>query len=151
MARCVAIKAAVVTADEREDDRRMLLNYGHTLAHALEAAAFGGEGAELGHGEAVAVGLVYAALLSRRLGRIDDAAVDRHRQVVSSFDLATALPAGARAEELLGFMARDKKSRGDLTFVLDGPQGVEVVRGVDRDDVMATLAEMEHRETGAPA
>jgi hypothetical protein len=48
-------------------------------------------------------------------------------------------------------MARDKKSRGDLTFVLDGPRGVEVVRGVDRDDVMATLAEMEHRETGAPA
>ncbi len=151
VARCVAIKAAVVSADEREGDRRMLLNYGHTLAHALEAASFGGEGAALGHGEAVAVGLVYAALLARRLGRIDDAAVDRHRQVVSAFDLATALPTGVRAEELLRFMARDKKSRGDLTFVLDGPRGVEVVRGVDRDDVMATLAEMEHRETGAPA
>jgi len=97
---------------------------------------------------------LYQAALADLAGvfdRIDDAAVDRHRQVVSAFDLATALPAGARSEELLRFMARDKKSRGDLTFVLDGPRGVEVVRGVDQDDVMATLAEMEHRETGAPA
>ncbi len=129
----------------------MLLNYGHTLAHALEAASFGGpDGAGPAHGEAVAVGLVFAALLARRLDRIDDAAVDRHRRVVSAFDLSSALPIGASAEQLLTFMLRDKKSRGDLTFVLDGPRGVEVVRGVRQDQVVATLAEMEHRETGAP-
>ena len=62
VARCAAIKAEVVASDEREGDRRMLLNYGHTLAHALEAAAFDDGSADLRHGEAVAVGLVYAAL-----------------------------------------------------------------------------------------
>jgi 5-deoxy-5-amino-3-dehydroquinate synthase len=143
VARCVAIKSAVVAADEREGDRRMLLNYGHTLAHALEASAFDDPDTDLRHGEAVAVGLVFAALLARRLGRIDGSRVDHHRQVVGQFDLTTALPAGSDPEQLLAFMARDKKAQGDLTFVLDGPNGVEVVRGVDRADVVATLADME--------
>ena len=62
------IKADVVAADEREGGRRALLNYGHTLAHALEIAT----GHELTHGEAVGIGLVYAAELARILGRIDD-------------------------------------------------------------------------------
>ena len=148
VARCVAIKAAVVSADEREGDRRMLLNYGHTLAHALEAAAFDSDGTDLRHGEAVAIGLVYASLLARRLGRIDDARVAHHRRVVGEFDLAAGLPTGSDAEQLLGFMGRDKKAQGDLTFVLDGPDGVEVVRGIDRTDVVATLADM---ESTAPA
>ena len=143
VARCAAIKAAVVASDEREGDRRMLLNYGHTLAHALEAAAFGDRAQDLRHGEAVAVGLVYAALLARRLGRIDDVRVEDHRRVVGQFDLATALPGGTDPEQLLSFMGRDKKAHGDLTFVLDGPRGVEVVHGVDRGDVIATLADME--------
>ena len=148
VARCVAIKSAVVSADEREGDRRMLLNYGHTLAHALEASAFADEDTGLRHGEAVAVGLVYAALLARRLGRIDDARVTHHRRVVGQFDLATGLPEGVDPDGLLAFMGRDKKAQGDLTFVLDGPDGVEVVRGVDRADVVATLADM---ESPAPA
>ncbi len=143
VARCAAIKAAVVSSDEREGDRRMLLNYGHTLAHALEASAFGDDTTDLRHGEAVAVGLVFAALLARRLGRIDDARVAHHRAVVGAFDLATAVPAGRDPDLLLGFMGRDKKAQGDLTFVLDGPDGVEVVRGIDRADVVATLADME--------
>ena len=58
--RCAAIKADVVVSDEREGDRRMLLNYGHTLAHALEGSAFGDDGTDLRHGEAVAIGLVFA-------------------------------------------------------------------------------------------
>ena len=151
VARCAAIKAAVVSADEREGDRRMLLNYGHTLAHALEASAFGAEGADLRHGEAVAVGLVFAALLARRLGRIDDDQVALHRRVVGEFDLATELPGGTDPERLLGFMGRDKKAQGDLTFVLDGPSGVEVVRGVDRADVVATLADMESTASAGTA
>ena len=148
--RCAAIKADVVVSDEREGDRRMLLNYGHTLAHALEAAAFDDDTADLRHGEAVAVGLVFAALLARRLGRIDDARVEHHRRVVGAFDLAADLPSGVLPDELLSFMGRDKKAQGDLTFVLDGPDGVEVVRGIDRSDVVATLADMEsthHRGT----
>jgi 5-deoxy-5-amino-3-dehydroquinate synthase len=143
VARCAAIKASVVAADEREGDRRMVLNYGHTLAHALEAASFHDDDADLRHGEAVAVGLVFAALLARRLGRIDDVQVARHRAVVGAFDLATDLPAGHEPRDLLAFMGRDKKSQGDLTFVLDGPSGVEVVRGIDPVDVVATLADME--------
>jgi len=62
--------------------------------------------------------------------------------VVGSYDLPSALPEGAVAAELVTFMARDKKAQQDLTFVLDGPEGVEVVRGVDRADVLATLADM---------
>ena len=149
VARCVAIKAEVVTADEREGDRRMVLNYGHTLAHALEASAFGAEsGSDLRHGEAVAIGLVFAGLLARRLGRIDDERAELHRQVVGAFDLSPLLPAEVDPGRLLSFMSRDKKANHDLTFVLDGPDGVEVVRGIDRTDVVATLAEMQHREGG---
>jgi 5-deoxy-5-amino-3-dehydroquinate synthase len=143
VARCVAIKAAVVSEDEREGGRRMVLNYGHTLAHALEGAAMTDHHEwDLRHGEAVAIGLVFAALLAQRLGRIDKARVAEHRRVIGSFDLPTDLPAGARAEELVTFMARDKKAQQDLTFVLDGPGGVEPVRGVARADVVATLAAM---------
>jgi 5-deoxy-5-amino-3-dehydroquinate synthase len=143
VARCVAIKAAVVASDERESDRRMVLNYGHTLAHALEAAAFGPDARwDLRHGEAVAVGLVFAAELARRMGRIDDAKVALHRKVVGGFDLSDEMPAGASAEQLVSFMARDKKARHDLTFVLDGPRGVEPVHAVSEDDVVATLLAM---------
>ena len=106
----------------------MLLNYGHTMAHALEGAALSGNVEyDLRHGEAVAVGLMFAARLARRLGRIDDRGVEMHRRVLDGYELAGEVPAGVSARLLLGFMARDKKARHDLTFVLDGPDGVEVV------------------------
>jgi 5-deoxy-5-amino-3-dehydroquinate synthase len=137
VARCVACKADVVASDEREGGSRMILNYGHTLAHALEAAGFATEDAgapdvELRHGEAVGIGLVFAAELAHRLGRIDDERVGRHRRVVAAYDLPMTLPPDSRPAQLVGFMERDKKSIGDLTFVLDGPSGVEAVRGVPR-------------------
>jgi 5-deoxy-5-amino-3-dehydroquinate synthase len=150
VARCVAIKAGVVTADEREGDLRMLLNYGHTLAHALEATAFDpGAGWDLRHGEAVAIGLVFAGQLARRLGRIDEERELRHRTVVGGFDLSPLLPHDADPERLTSFMERDKKAHHDLTFVLDGPRGVEVVHGVDRAVVVATLAAMDRTPPGA--
>jgi 5-deoxy-5-amino-3-dehydroquinate synthase len=143
VARCVGIKASVVAEDEREGGRRMVLNYGHTLAHALEGAALADHHEwDLRHGEAVAVGLLFAALLAQRLGRIDDTRVNDHRKVIGSFDLPADLPPGADAEELVAFMARDKKAQQDLTFVLDGPRGVEAVHGVAAADVVATLADM---------
>jgi 5-deoxy-5-amino-3-dehydroquinate synthase len=143
VARCVGIKAAVVGEDEREGGRRMILNYGHTLAHALEAAGLAEHPDwDLRHGEAVAIGLVFAALLAQRLGRIDEVRVAEHRSVIASFDLPTDLPRDADAEELVTFMGRDKKAQQDLTFVLDGPDGVEAVRGVAAADVVATLADM---------
>jgi 5-deoxy-5-amino-3-dehydroquinate synthase len=143
VARCVAIKAELVAADEREGDRRMVLNYGHTLAHALEAAGMADHPDwDLRHGEAVAIGLIFAARLAQRLGRIDEARVAEHRAVVGGYDLPADLPAGADATELVTFMGRDKKAQQDLTFVLDGPHGVEPVRGVAEADVLATLADM---------
>ncbi|HUC03898.1 MAG TPA: 3-dehydroquinate synthase family protein [Acidimicrobiales bacterium] len=143
VARCVAIKAAVVAADEREGDRRMVLNYGHTLAHALEAAGMESHPEwDLRHGEAVAIGLVFAALLAERMGRIGADRVAEHRRVVGSYDLSSDLPLGAQAGELVEFMSRDKKAQQDLSFVLDGPGGVEPVHGVAVDDVVATLAAM---------
>ncbi len=141
VATCVRLKAGVVSQDENESDRRAVLNYGHTLAHALEAAAFE-TGWDFRHGEAVAIGLVFAAELAARLGRIDEKRVDLHREVVTGFGLSYEIPPGASAARLVGIMRRDKKAHGDLTFVLDGPNGVELVRSVDPLEVTATLVEM---------
>ncbi|MGD0743115.1 MAG: bifunctional shikimate kinase/3-dehydroquinate synthase [Acidimicrobiales bacterium] len=141
IASCAAAKAAIVAADERDADRRMTLNYGHTLAHALEAAGFAeSDGASsIRHGEAVAIGLVFAARLAAALGRIDDGDVRRHVGVVERYGLASAIPASADLDELLVFMARDKKTRTGLSFVLDGPRGVEFVDDVDPAAVRAAL------------
>jgi 5-deoxy-5-amino-3-dehydroquinate synthase len=135
VARCVEIKAAVVSADERESDRRAVLNYGHTLAHAIETV--GGYG--LRHGEAVAVGLVFAAELAHRLGRIDEERVAEHREVVSCYGLPDRLPDGVDTGARIDQFARDKKAVGGVTFVLDGPCGVEPVRGVPREEVEAAM------------
>jgi 5-deoxy-5-amino-3-dehydroquinate synthase len=138
IARCVAIKAACVAEDERElTGRRAVLNYGHTLAHALETAGHYG----LRHGEAVAIGLVFAAHLAARLGRIEDERVAGHYRVLEAYGLPTRVPTGHDADELVQLMARDKKALGGLTFVLDGPGGVEAVV-VDERDVRATLQDV---------
>ena len=138
VARCVEIKAEVVASDEREGGRRAILNYGHTLAHALETAGR----YDLRHGEAVAVGLVFAAHLARRLGRIGDEEVERHYRVVRGYDLPDRLPAGADPAALVELMRRDKKALSGLTFALDGPAGVAVVDGIAADDILATLQEI---------
>ena len=138
VAACVACKAAVVAADEREGGRRAILNYGHTLGHALETAG----SYDLRHGEGVAIGLIYAAELASRLGRIDRARVAEHRRVVGSYDLPMHLPDGVDPAELVELFGRDKKAVGGITFVLDGPDGVEPVRVDDRAllvDVLDTI------------
>ncbi len=143
VARCVACKAEVVSSDERDGGRRMILNYGHTLAHALEAAGLASEdassSAELRHGEAVGIGLVFAAELARLLGRIGTARVERHRGVVAGYGLAVELPRGADPAVLVEYMARDKKSAGGLSFMLDGPKGVEPVHDVGAGTVYEAL------------
>jgi 3-dehydroquinate synthase len=123
VARSVAIKASVVASDERDvDDRRIVLNYGHTLAHALEA--LGGYRQWL-HGEAVAVGLVFAASLSRELGLLDAAAADRHRSVLVSLGLPVTAAFDPATIESAWEM--DKKYRGGVRWVLLKGLGEPVV------------------------
>lgn len=148
VAACVAIKAAIVADDEREGQqpngvmsekrsgRRAILNYGHTLAHALETAGR----YDLRHGEAVAIGLVYAAELACVLGRIDRTRVDAHRRVVASYDLPITLPPGSDLDQLVALFARDKKALDGVTFMLDGPRGIEPVVGVAREAIDAAFA-----------
>jgi 3-dehydroquinate synthase len=115
--RSVRVKAEVVSEDLAEQGRREILNYGHTLGHAIERA----ERYRWRHGAAVSVGLVYAAALGRLLGRLDDATADRHRSVLQSLGLPVRYAADA-FPALLETMRVDKKARGRrLRFiVLDG-------------------------------
>jgi 5-deoxy-5-amino-3-dehydroquinate synthase len=148
IAASVALKASVVAADERDAGLRHILNYGHTLGHALERAT----GYRLRHGEAVGIGTVFAGRLAGALGRIGPARVAEHARVVAGYGLPTALPAGPAPGELIALMRRDKKhdgaSPGALAFVLDGPRGVELVRGVPEETVADVLAGMD-REAAA--
>lgn len=136
VAACVRIKAEVVAGDERESGRRAILNYGHTLAHAIETAGDHG----LRHGEAVAVGLIYAAEVAHRLGRIDADAVAEHRRVVGAYDLPSTVPAALRDDEIVALFGRDKKATREVTFVLDGPAGVEPVTGIPEEVLRDALA-----------
>ncbi|HEY0169193.1 MAG TPA: 3-dehydroquinate synthase [Jatrophihabitans sp.] len=112
--RSVAVKARVVSADLTEQGPREVLNYGHTLAHAIEKA----ERYSWRHGAAVSIGLVYAAELSRALGRLDDTTADRHRAILSALRLPVSYRAGEFGR-LLETMRVDKKARGNrLRFVL---------------------------------
>ncbi len=142
IAAAVRIKADVVAGDEREDPDnrrgRAILNYGHTLAHALEIET----AHDLRHGEAVAIGLAYAAALARRLRRIDDVRVAEHHRVLEAYELDAALPTSVDHDHLIALMGRDKKAIGGLTFVLDGPDGVEVVPGVAEADARAALEDL---------
>jgi 3-dehydroquinate synthase len=112
--RAVRVKADVVAADLKESHLREVLNYGHTLGHALERR----EGYRWRHGAAVSVGLVFAAELARLAGRLDDATAQRHRQVLNSIGLPTSYDADA-LPELVEAMRNDKKTRsGVLRFVV---------------------------------
>ncbi|MGA1140113.1 MAG: 3-dehydroquinate synthase family protein, partial [Ilumatobacteraceae bacterium] len=136
VARCVQIKADIVGNDERESGRRAVLNYGHTLGHALEIAT----DFALAHGEAVAVGMMFAAHLARALGRIDDARVELHRRVIQQhYGLSVSVPSGIDRRRLVDLMHSDKKAIDGLTFVLDGPHGIEVVRGVEASALEAAF------------
>ena len=112
--RKIAVKAAVVAADLKESHLREILNYGHTLGHAIEHH----EQYRMRHGEAVAIGTVYAAELAHRSGLIDDALLQRHRDVLAALELPTTYR-DASFDELAAAMRRDKKSRGAmLRFVV---------------------------------
>lgn len=140
IARCIEIKAAIVSADERETGVRAVLNYGHTLAHAIEIATE----FRFAHGESVAIGMVFAAHLAAVLGRIDEHRVHQHYQVIrDTYGLEVALPRGCSVDALINLMLADKKAISGLTFVLDGQTGVETVAGISRENVLEAFRRME--------
>ena len=143
--RSIAVKASIVGADLREATSvgksvgRELLNYGHTLAHAIERR----ERYAWRHGDAVAVGLVYAATLSRNLGNLDAETADRHRRILASVGLPVTYDAGAW-DELRATMSLDKKARGSsVRFVLlDGVADPFIAVAPDEDVLRASYDEI---------
>jgi 3-dehydroquinate synthase len=118
VARCAALKARVVADDEREQGPREVLNYGHTMGHAVEAVGAG----RLVHGEAIAVGMRVEAAIAVRLGLLAPAAAARQDAVLRGLGLPTAVPAGP-VEPLLDAMRLDKKRRdGRIRYTL--PEGI---------------------------
>jgi len=137
--RAIAVKAEVVAADEKESALREILNYGHTLAHAIERR----ERYRWRHGAAVSVGLVFAAELGRLAGRLDDDTADRHRSVLTALGLPVTYDADA-LPQLLEYMAGDKKNRaGVLRFVvLDGLAKPDRLEGPDPALLAAAYSEI---------
>jgi 3-dehydroquinate synthase len=137
--RAVRVKAWVVSADLKEVGLREVLNYGHTLAHAIEQVE------EYGwrHGHAVAVGLVYAAALARAAGRLDEGIADRHAAVLRALDLPTSYRAGAWPE-LRAAMRVDKKSRGAMLrfVILQGLARPNTLEGPPEDLLARAYAEV---------
>jgi 3-dehydroquinate synthase len=116
-----------------------MLNYGHTLGHAIEHA----ERYQWRHGAAVSVGMVFAAELARLSGRLPDAVVDRHRRILESLTLPVSYPLG-RWQTLLATMQRDKKARGGLLrfIVLDDLARPTVLAGPDASLLFAAYQEI---------
>jgi 3-dehydroquinate synthase len=142
IARCVAAKARIVAEDERDTNARMVLNYGHTLGHALERLdAFRGRT----HGEAIALGMVFAAALAEARGLAAGVST-RTDRLLRSLDLASAGPLPA-SQEVLRCLRLDKKYRDGVRFVLLEDVGRPVVvDDVSDEEVTSVL-----REMGAPA
>lgn len=134
IAECVREKAALVSADEFDRGVRHRLNYGHTLGHALEAE--GGYSAYL-HGEAISVGMIYAALVSEELGIGRGGLAADHRALLASLGLPTT-PAGRPPDfsDLLARMAQDKKSDGGNVMVLLETEGKPVVKSMIEGSVL---------------
>lgn len=151
IARAIQVKAAVVAADLHESVvlaasgriGREVLNYGHTMGHAIERA----ENFRWRHGAAVSVGMVYAAELARLDGRLAAAAVDRHRSILTLLGLPVCYPAG-RWPALLSGMQRDKKTRGDrLRFVvLDDVGRPAILAGPDPELLVAAYHQICSRD-----
>jgi len=141
--RSVEIKAQVVARDERESGVRAVLNFGHTVAHAIEAVAK----FEASHGEAVAVGMVFEARLGEALGVTAAGTADRVARALERYNLPLELPAAAAPEELVHAMRHDKKARDDaVRFALPAKIGTmhrdaggAFTVGAPEETVMTTL------------
>ncbi|MEL0149018.1 MAG: 3-dehydroquinate synthase [Pontimonas sp.] len=137
--RAVAVKAAVVGDDFRESGLREILNYGHTLGHAIEHA----ERYQWRHGAAISIGMVFAAELSRIVANLSDEDVERHRRILGSLGLPMDYPQG-RWRTLLATMQKDKKARGGVVrfVVLDAPGKPRVLAIPDESVLFAAYQEL---------
>ncbi len=136
--RSCEIKAEVVSKDEREGGLRAILNYGHTVGHAVETAT--GYAAYI-HGEAVAIGMQVAAKLASLLGLLDKHDVERIRLLIDSYELPAAIPPGVETDRLLSSMQLDKKAvAGELRFVL--PEKIGSVRILSVSDTAKIIESM---------
>lgn len=135
----VGLKARVVSEDFKESGLREILNYGHTLGHAIEHA----ERYRWRHGAAISVGMVFAAELGRLAGSLSDAVVDRHRSILTSLSLPIDYPLG-RWQTLLATMQRDKKARAGMIrfIVLDDVGKVTTLNGPDEALLFAAYQEV---------
>ena len=145
--RCCEIKAAVVAEDEREQDRRAILNFGHTFGHAIEALT----GFRYLHGEAVAIGMGMALDLSVRLGRADEHTAARVRHLLDAAGLPLQA-AGVQPEAMLAAMAMDKKALdGQLRLIVcDALGDVAITSRAPRADVLAAIDAGLSAEAPAP-
>ena len=137
--RAVAVKAEVVGDDFRESGLREILNYGHTLGHAIEHA----ERYQWRHGAAISIGMVFAAELSRIVANLSDEDVERHRRILGGLGLPLDYPQG-RWRTLLATMQKDKKARGGVVrfVVLDAPGKPRVLAIPDESVLFAAYQEL---------
>ncbi len=135
----IALKARVVSEDFKESGLREILNYGHTLGHAIEHA----ERYRWRHGAAISVGMVFAAELARIAGSLSDDVVDRHRRILESLTLPVDYPLG-RWKTLLATMQRDKKARAGMIrfIVLDAVGKPTTLNGPDESMLFAAYQEV---------
>jgi 3-dehydroquinate synthase len=144
--RAARVKIEIVNIDERETGERMLLNYGHTLGHAIEAACGYGD---LLHGEAVAIGMHLEAQIAARLGMVESAFVARQARLLRAYGLPTDLPPGMTVDDLIERTLRDKKVRaGKVRWALPLGVGAATVRDdVPESVVRGVLVEVGERGT----
>ncbi len=149
--RCAKYKAEIVQKDEYERlGIRSILNYGHTLGHAIEQLSIN-QAIEnpvnakniISHGNCVAIGIAFATALAVNLGRIDSNRANFTLELLKKYDLLTDIPKYLKADvgQLISFMYKDKKSQGELTFILDGPTGCELVKNVSLQAVKEVMSD----------
>jgi len=140
IARSCKIKADIVEMDEKELGLRRILNFGHTLGHALEAAS----GYSLFHGEAVSIGMVGAAKISHKLNYLNRSSCTRIIDLIKEYELPVKIPAGMETSQIVAFMETDKKVvAGRLHFVLVKEIGVPFVTpDIPSDVVVETIEEL---------
>ena len=135
---CCAIKARVVEADEREDDYRAVLNFGHTIGHALEAVT---GYTQFLHGEAVGVGMVKAAALSAQQGFCDQESFDRVLRLIKQAGLPTEIPGNVSLPGLIQAMEVDKKAAGGkIKFVMCAGLGKTRFHWLSPGEILAALS-----------